>query len=302
MMLNTLILLVTGANGAGLIWRTMPRSIDFTDSDHILSKIRTLGAVDTIPFKDVYLFGDSACDTGNYARKHNFKLPSPKVYWRGRFSNGPMWPDYFQAEYNLNVKNYCHGGSLISTGNYVIEEGIPDYKGQVQMYKEDHLESTRPLAILQFSGNDMLNKSVTAETMGSEFQRQTQALVNLGQIKDFIVVMSPGEAYNARGYSRELMKVTRQLRKDNPDARFVTRSLLDLCLEMFAVAPPITNSELWRGTEACFNETSKVLCPDPENHFFFDFYHITTIPAYNFARKVANTVQGAWGNGTTPDS
>src|SRR5689334_7799210 len=42
------------------------------------------------------VLGDSYSDTGNLYQKTR-TLGPPQVYWRSRFSNGPIWVDYVQG-------------------------------------------------------------------------------------------------------------------------------------------------------------------------------------------------------------
>ncbi|KAJ9083741.1 hypothetical protein DSO57_1031692 [Entomophthora muscae] len=88
------------------VWYALPPGFDQSKPDSIL------GLVEQAPlwFDGIYLFGDSDCDTGNLFKLTKNTDPDPKAYWNGRFSNGPMWPDYLQARHKLNVRNYAYGG------------------------------------------------------------------------------------------------------------------------------------------------------------------------------------------------
>ncbi|KXZ50306.1 hypothetical protein GPECTOR_17g945 [Gonium pectorale] len=70
---------------------------------------------------ELVVFGDSISDTGNTYNWTSGYIPSPGSYWRGRFSNGPVWLDHLMrmapsgggaaAENRLRILNYAFGGS-----------------------------------------------------------------------------------------------------------------------------------------------------------------------------------------------
>lgn len=66
------------------------------------------------------IFGDSLSDTGNLKSRLRMFPASP--YWIGRFSNGPMWPDYIDAMSTLSVQNHAVGGASV-TGKDTMPKG-----------------------------------------------------------------------------------------------------------------------------------------------------------------------------------
>ncbi len=44
---------------------------------------------------EMYIFGDSLSDTGNFYVATDGDLPPSPLYFDGRFSNGPVWVEYF---------------------------------------------------------------------------------------------------------------------------------------------------------------------------------------------------------------
>lgn len=102
------------------VWFPLPAGFDPSQPDEILPLVRREAEArrEELPFQAVYVFGDSCCDTGNQFTQSKHTMPDPKFYWRGRFSNGPIWPDYLQAQYNVDLSNYAHGGATINGENY----------------------------------------------------------------------------------------------------------------------------------------------------------------------------------------
>lgn len=112
----------------------------------------------------VVIFGDSLSDTGNLfglTKALNFEPAIPpsegdyRIYWEGRFSNGPVWPDYLAVTLGLadiqegvipslkvrkplSVKavNYAWGGATSRYYN-LTPAGlpVPGILGQVNLYK-----------------------------------------------------------------------------------------------------------------------------------------------------------------------
>jgi phospholipase/lecithinase/hemolysin len=58
------------------------------------------------------VFGDSLSDTGRL--KHRMQVFPGEPYWLGRFSNGPVWPDYLEAATALPIQNHAYGGASVA--------------------------------------------------------------------------------------------------------------------------------------------------------------------------------------------
>lgn len=84
------------------------------------------------PFSSLTFFGDSYSDNGNAYQLTGGSIPPSPPYYQGRFSNGPMWVDYFAQSLgrpgdaapafvsNAASGNYAIGGArsgLLGTGN-----------------------------------------------------------------------------------------------------------------------------------------------------------------------------------------
>jgi phospholipase/lecithinase/hemolysin len=70
----------------------------------LLSGILCPAALGSPRFNKIYIFGDSLSDTGNVfsalAEVTQTEFPPPP-YFKGRFSNGPIWIDYLAQDLNL---------------------------------------------------------------------------------------------------------------------------------------------------------------------------------------------------------
>lgn len=56
-------------------------------------------------------FGDSLSDTGNLNRNTLGIFVNKRVYWEGRWSNGPVWMEYAAAALGANLNNYSVGAA-----------------------------------------------------------------------------------------------------------------------------------------------------------------------------------------------
>ena len=60
----------------------------------------------TINFEQIYVFGDSLSDTGNFYNRSGFSFPPSPFYSQGRFTNGFNWIDFLSAELDLSLELY----------------------------------------------------------------------------------------------------------------------------------------------------------------------------------------------------
>lgn len=67
------------------------------------------------PLTKMVIFGDSLSDDGNL--KNWLRVFPPEPYFAGRFSNGPIWVDYFKQVAGIAVQNWAVGGSLATPHN-----------------------------------------------------------------------------------------------------------------------------------------------------------------------------------------
>jgi thermolabile hemolysin len=68
------------------------------------------------------VFGDSLSDAGRL--KHRMQVFPGKPYWLGRFSNGPVWPDYLEAATSLAIQNRSYGGASVDKPLDLQEAGL----------------------------------------------------------------------------------------------------------------------------------------------------------------------------------
>ncbi|MEH2419428.1 MAG: SGNH/GDSL hydrolase family protein [Nostoc sp.] len=101
-------------------------------------------------FDQLYVFGDSLSDTGNIYNLTGKEYPQSPPYFQGRFSDGPIWIDYFGDQLGLKPTlfttipstpiatqgiNFAIGGASSGSGNAVVPDpNLPGVLKQVQSY------------------------------------------------------------------------------------------------------------------------------------------------------------------------
>ncbi|KAJ9064216.1 hypothetical protein DSO57_1032819 [Entomophthora muscae] len=277
---------------SGSVWYPLPAGFNQSKPDAIL------GLVDHAPlaFDGMYVFGDSACDTGNLFEYSGNTDPDPKAYWRGRFSNGPMWPDYLQARHQLKARNYAFGGAVVNQKNNIVLE-VPDFYEQLKAHKSlPSLGAKKPLALIQFVGNDLINQTVTPASVSNDFKAVMQQLIDLGEIKHFLIILTSIIDYASLGFNRALASTADALNAANKgNVTVQTLSVIGLYKRMIAVPPATANPKVWSRTdEYCYDMYTGKKCADPENHLYFDNYHPSTVPNHNSALFVSEAINRIW--------
>src|SRR5262245_39269890 len=68
-------------------------------------------------FTRLVVLGDSLSDTGAVFAVTQGAAPASPPYYAGRFSNGPVWPEYLGAALSIPVQNFAYGGTQTSSAN-----------------------------------------------------------------------------------------------------------------------------------------------------------------------------------------
>lgn len=124
------------------------------------------------PYKEIVVFGDSYSDNGNTYRVSANTYPTTLRYFHGRFSNGPVWTEYFSKKMGFDPKdyrtfrNYAYGqaqalGNVNLITHHLNESWqfvVPDLHGEVTEYLLQGSENISQTLFIIFIGtNDILN-------------------------------------------------------------------------------------------------------------------------------------------------
>lgn len=161
-------------------------------------------------FKNMVVLGDSYSDNGNVYRLTNGYYPG-EAYYEGRFSDGPVWSEYFAQSLQIDPSNstqfldFAYGQAQIS-GPYKIEilkndgkkvsYSIPDLNEQITSYLKKPVEHPEKTLFVVFIGtNDLLNLADTEnhqeliEKLLSQLQMQLDRLESNGASHILVVNM-----------------------------------------------------------------------------------------------------------------
>ena len=131
------------------------------------------GRVDSGRVSRVVIFGDSLTDSGKLKRR--LLVFPDRPYWLGRFSNGPVWPEYLAMATDLSVQNNSYGGASVIYLEQLPGAGIVSH---VREYGQMFVSGTIDLQI-----NDYLDKSLN----GQDIARPLETLFIIwGGANDYI--------------------------------------------------------------------------------------------------------------------
>ena len=107
----------------------------------------------TLDYTSFHVLGDSLSDTGNVYRATFGRTPKSPPYWRGRFSNGPVWAEHVGAKFRAAGKpvGYHAWGGAKATG------GVTDLAIQASRYRliDEKRRGARPMLALVAGANDI---------------------------------------------------------------------------------------------------------------------------------------------------
>jgi phospholipase/lecithinase/hemolysin len=262
-------------------------------------------------YSQVIAFGDSMSDTGNLFKftqaLGGAGLPQAPSF-QGRFSDGMVALEVMSNQLRLPLTNYCFSGGQTGRGNL-----LPFWswqRGMLFQIDEFHRTMTSqgkpsndPQALYFlwagpndfFEGINMYSKQ-TAITAGSNNLKAIRALYARGS-RHFLIPLMPDLSLTPQSaafekqdagyrdtarlrseeYKAELLRAFEQARAEMPGIDIRTYDNLEAMRESL----PRFAAQGMNVTEACYTgklqagQTVRVVCPDPQNHFFWDKNHPT---------------------------
>jgi outer membrane lipase/esterase len=195
-------------------------------------------------YSSLHVIGDSLSDSGNVYRSTLGLVPESPPYWKGRFTNGPVWTDRVIKAFRragAPTGNHAWGGAKARTDF----DGIPDFALQAARYRR--LDSDRrgdtPLLALFGGGNDIL-RGVGRPNIETVGRRAADSVGNTAEtlarsgVRDFLffylpdlgqiprnVRRGPEAAADAtagtRAFNRQLLRRIKELQADGLNVRRV---------------------------------------------------------------------------------
>ncbi|MGQ5523128.1 SGNH/GDSL hydrolase family protein [Chitinimonas sp. PSY-7] len=249
----------------------------------------------------IIVFGDSLSDTMNMFNNSEWRLPNKKSWYRGHFSNGPVWVEYLAKELKLPMYNWAVGGAGSDREEFV----IPGLAEQVQSWKVYMQEAPayRPentLFTVLIGGNDFINYHRTVEHAINEQKIGLQNLINSGARNILLLNLpdlsrtpvfqgkgAPDIAAQVLSYNSKLIEMISDLKVQNGGGLniqlFDSYSLFNDLLNNPS-AYGMTNTTLpclningaHVSTLYLTNHQTRPECKNPDTFVFWDVLHPTT--------------------------
>jgi phospholipase/lecithinase/hemolysin len=234
----------------------------------------------SLPFDHIVFFGDSLSDNGNLYSMDFGLLPKSPPYYKGRFSNGPVWSEQVAANFfgnnNIVASNYAVGGETVQYYSPPVSAlpydlSMSFYEYLLRNLHEDH---SHTLFVIWIGGNDYLARTIddadqfTTDVINTLHQN-LEAMISRG-VKYFVVMNLPdlGKMPYARlaGMEDSLTKLTNahntkletmviQLRFAYPDIKIHLYDVNTLFSDLLAHTDTYNqkyNLHLSNLTEACW--------------------------------------------------
>jgi len=241
------------------------------------------------------------------------------VYYKGRFSNGPVWTEYFATILNLTLKDYAYGGATVDnnltqgfTGRNFSTK-VPGIAQQVDTYVATLPADAKPqdfkktLVSIWTAGNDYLDTNYTVEpqividhlskvwtTLYKKNHRNflipgagdfSSLPFNRNNTKEFLSKLHDVSVK----HNLYLQKAVQSFVDTYPDANLWTFAV-DLFNTIVQEAPQSLTG-LSNFVDPCFVSSTATVCPNPRVYFFWDLFHPITQIHKIFADACVKTLE-----------
>ena len=285
----------------------------------------TLGTLGAVPvqaanfssdFNQIFVFGDSLSDPGNIFNLTGGAVPENPLSYGGRFSNGPIWTEYFTPKFGLNLSpvtspvqspdgtNFAFGGATSGDENVVnllkpdIPAQFPGLTQQLNYFIEPLLAnnlSANPdaLYVIWAGSNDYTFGGVTDPTVPvRNLANGVRSLYDVGA-RNFLLLNLPnlgdtplGMATNPQGLNQlvdthnfGLNLALDSWRQSLGGAKIVGYDL-NASFQQILQNPAafgLTNiTDSWSGAVARCLKIGCEETPNPDDYLFWDWVHPTT--------------------------
>ncbi len=245
----------------------------------------------------MYVFGDSYCDVGNLYLADGGVKPASPPYYKGRFSNGPIWIDHLAGTFKMTMRPSLSGGTDYAFGgaellqNVPVQGGvIPSVISQVKLYLEAHGGKADPdaLYVLEGGGNDILDATGgSPDVLGAEIGNGLAALeillrhagANHFLISNlFDVGVLPAGRANAAFDNTAVVTANQVLAKELAIEGAIAGTYI-YSPDIYSLATAIGTDSSHYGFSSDFNpclSATGVVCADPAHTLFWDEDHPTS--------------------------
>ncbi|RKZ93046.1 MAG: hypothetical protein DRR19_02400 [Candidatus Parabeggiatoa sp. nov. 1] len=242
------------------------------------------------PYSDIYVFGDSLSDTGRFFEATG--LP-PAPYFEGRLSNGKVWVEHLAFFLGLTYNpqtNFAWADATTGTTNGWSED-FPGLQQQIDTYIEPTDAAVADALYVVWAGpNDFLDGVTNLdEAITTAVTNIVTAVTKLRQHGALHILVpnlpdlgkSPRSLADGNSVAMtELSLAYNQALANALQSLEVTQVDMPTSLEILTDSKSIVDPTfvtLTNFTEACLNLKSFSLCDTPDNYFYWDDLHPTTV-------------------------
>ncbi|MEL7034197.1 MAG: SGNH/GDSL hydrolase family protein [Cyanobacteria bacterium J06592_8] len=200
----------------------------------ILGSVPANAATFDSPFNQIFIFSDSLSDPGNLFEITNGEVPESPLSDEGRFSDGPVWTEYFTPQLGLDPSrvtspvqspdgvNYSFGGATSGDLNVVnilrpdLDVEFPSLTQELNAFIEPLLatnQSANPdaLYVVWAGSNDYILGDVTDPTIPvNNVSNAVQSLYDVGA-RNFLLLNIPDLGNTPLALNRGLQDPLNQL-------------------------------------------------------------------------------------------
>jgi outer membrane lipase/esterase len=275
----------------------------------------TLAAHAAQPAYDaIYVFGDSYCDVGNIYIVTGGAEPLSPPYYKGRFSNGPLWVEHVASALGLPMlpalaggTDYAFGGAWVTAPQTTAAGTIPDVPEQVGLYLSQHGGKADPnaLYVLEGGGNDIIGNlasGASAQQLGFQIAlgiSESELLLRRAGARNFLVPdlfnvgLLPAAQANP-SFADAASAATNQSLNDLLAVEGLLEGIRIRRINVFtlfqAIQTDATHFGFTNVTTPCLNTVTETVCADPDHTLFWDTYHPTVFGHAFFAVTVESVL------------
>jgi phospholipase/lecithinase/hemolysin len=111
------------------------------------------------------VFGDSLSDPGNLNKLTQGAALPPRVFYKSRFANGPIWTDYASQSLNWSLDNFAVGLAETKSGGSLGEADIPSLLQQISGSKSElkKMDFASTLVVIWVGPQNYIRHAVKAQ-------------------------------------------------------------------------------------------------------------------------------------------
>ncbi len=155
-----------------------------------------------MPLNKLVVFGDSLSDNGNLYEYMKHELPMSPPYYKGRFTNGPVWvellmDEYYSQDAQTHLLDYAFGGAGVAEEDDTDPDDVLfTLNREIDSYLLSHNDKAddQSMYVVWMGANNYLavpeNADETVETVTSGIKHELERLVEKGA-KHIMVVSVP---------------------------------------------------------------------------------------------------------------